>query len=53
MICDIGESRCSTRGVSWAVIGQFVGQRSLSTTADVYTHVMTDGREVDYAELLV
>jgi integrase len=27
------------RGVPWARIGEFVGQRSLSVTADTYTHV--------------
>jgi integrase len=40
------------RGVPWARIGEFVGQKSLSVTADTYTHVLTDEREVDYAELL-
>jgi hypothetical protein len=29
-----------------------VGQRSLSVTADTYTHVLTDEREVDYRALL-
>ena len=32
--------------------GEFVGQRSLSVTADVYTHVLSDETEVDYAALL-
>jgi hypothetical protein len=32
-------------------IGQFVGQRKLSVTADVYTHVSSDGTELDYAAL--
>jgi len=41
-----------TGGVPWARIGEFVGQRSLSVTADVYTHVLGDETEVDYAELL-
>jgi integrase len=40
------------RGIPWARIGEFVGQKSLSVTADTYTHVLTDEREVDYAELL-
>ena len=40
------------RGVPWARIGEFVGQRSLSVTADVYSHVLGDEAEVDYAELL-
>ena len=35
------------RGVPWARIGEFVGQRSLSVTADTYTHVLTDQREID------
>lgn len=40
------------QGRSWAEIGRFVGQRKLSLTADVYTHVLSDGREVDYAGLV-
>ena len=28
-----------------------VGQRSLSVTADTYTHVLLDDRELDYARL--
>ena len=40
------------RGTPWAVIGAFVGQRDLSTTADTYTHVLVDETELDYAELL-
>jgi integrase len=40
------------RGVPWARIGEFVGQRNLSVTADTYTHVLVDERELDYAELL-
>ena len=35
------------QGRSWADIGAFVGQRSLRVTADTYTHVLFDGREVD------
>jgi integrase len=41
------------RGVPWARIGEFVGQRSLSVTADVYSHVLSDETEVDYVRLLV
>jgi integrase len=41
------------RGVPWARIGEFVGQRSLSVTADTYTHVLADEAEVDYEVLLV
>ena len=40
------------QGRSWAEIGRFVGQRKISITADVYTHVLSDGREVDVDELL-
>ncbi|HEX2293437.1 MAG TPA: tyrosine-type recombinase/integrase [Gaiellaceae bacterium] len=40
------------QGRSWAEIASFVGQRKLSITADTYTHVMADGREVEYAEVL-
>lgn len=40
------------RGVPWARIGEFVGQRNLSVTADVYTHVLSDETEIDYADLL-
>ena len=34
-------------------IGEFVGQRSLSVTADTYTHVLTDEREIDYRSATV
>jgi integrase len=40
------------QGRSWAQIGAFVGQRKLSVTSDTYTHVLSDGRELDYAALL-
>ena len=40
------------RGVPWARIGEFVGQRNLSVTADVYSHVLGDETELDYAELV-
>jgi integrase len=40
------------QGRSWAEIGALVGQRKLSITADTYTHVLVDGREVDLDELL-
>jgi integrase len=39
-------------GRTWAEIGRLVGQRKLSITADTYTHVLTDGRELDYATLV-
>ena len=40
------------RGVPWARIGEFVGQRDLSVTADTYSHVLVDEAELDYAELI-
>jgi integrase len=40
------------RGEPWARIAEFVGQRSLSVTADTYSHVLVDEDEVDYAGLL-
>jgi len=40
------------QGRSWAEIARFVGQRKLSLTADVYTHVLSDGREIELAELV-
>jgi integrase len=39
-------------GVQWARIGEWVGQRNLAVTADIYTHVPTDETELDYGELL-
>jgi integrase len=40
------------RGVPWARIGEFVGQRSLAVTANTYTHVLMDEAELDYEALL-
>jgi integrase len=40
------------QGWTWAEIGRLVGQRKLSVTADTYTHVLSDGRELDYAALV-
>lgn len=40
------------RGVPWARIGEFVGQRSPSVTADTYSHVLVDEHELDYGKLL-
>jgi integrase len=40
------------QGRSWAEIGAFVGQRSARVTSDTYTHVLLDGRELDYQSLL-
>ena len=40
------------RGIPWARIGEFVGQRNLATTANTYSHVIVDETELDYADLL-
>lgn len=40
------------QGLSWAEIARFVGQRKLSVTADTYTHVLSDGAELDYSGML-
>lgn len=40
------------RGTPWARIGEWVGQRNLAMTADIYTHVLTDETELDYARPL-
>ena len=40
------------RGVPWARIGEFVGQRNLAVTANVYSHVLTDETEFDYKRML-
>ncbi len=41
------------RGVPWAVIGLQVGQRDISVTADTYSHVLSDERELDYEAMLL
>jgi integrase len=40
------------QGETWALIGQRVGQRSLSVTADTYTHVLVDDRELEHGALV-
>jgi integrase len=40
------------QGETWALIGSRVGQRSLSVTADTYTHVLLDNRELDHSTLV-
>lgn len=40
------------RGMPWARIGEFVGQRNLAITANTYTHVLMDEAELDYAALV-
>lgn len=47
-----GISLLHRQGRSWAEIARFVGQRKLSLTADTYTHVLSDGRELDFAAVL-
>jgi integrase len=39
-------------GVPWARIGEHVGQRNLATTANTYSHVMSDEVELDYERML-
>jgi integrase len=41
------------RGMPWARIGEYVGQRDLAVTANTYTHVLADETELDYRSLLV
>jgi integrase len=38
-------------GVPWARIGEHVGQRHLAVTANVYSHVLADEVELNYANL--
>jgi hypothetical protein len=38
--------------MTWARIGELVGQRDLAVTANTYTHVIVDPTELDYAALL-
>jgi integrase len=40
------------RGVPWARIAEFVGQRDLNVTANTYTHVLADETELDYERLI-
>ena len=40
------------RGVPWARIGDFVGQRNLAVTANTYSHVLVDETEIEYGSLL-
>jgi integrase len=40
------------QGVDWARIGARVGQRNLATTANIYSHVLLDPREVNWSALL-
>jgi hypothetical protein len=47
-----GSRSCTFSGVPWARIGEHVGQRDLAVTANVYSHVLADEAELDYANLL-
>ena len=40
------------RGEPWARIGEQMGQRNLAVTANTYTHVLSDEREIDYDVLI-
>ena len=40
------------QGVTWAEIAERVGHRSKALTADTYSHVLVDPREIDRAALL-
>jgi integrase len=40
------------QGLSWAEIGELVGQRSRAVTADTYSHALIDPREIDRGPLL-
>jgi cyanate lyase len=35
------------QGLSWAEIGEQVGQRSRAITVDIYSHTIADYREID------
>jgi integrase len=39
-------------GLPWARIGEHVGQRNLTVTANTYSHVLVDEAALDYHELL-
>jgi integrase len=39
-------------GMPWARIGELMGHDDITTTSRVYTHVVADEAELDYAELL-
>jgi integrase len=40
-------------GVPWARIGEHVGQRDLSVTANTYTHVLSDEAELNYPVVML
>jgi integrase len=39
-------------GMPWARIGELVGHDDITTTSRVYTHVLADETELEYAKLL-
>jgi integrase len=39
-------------GMPWARIGEGVGHDDITTTSRIYTHVLVDEAEVDYAKVL-
>jgi integrase len=41
-----------SQGRTWAEIGRQMGQKKLSITADTYTHVLIDGRELNYERMV-
>jgi hypothetical protein len=47
-----GSASFTSRDARGAEIGQFGEQRKLAVTSDTYTHVLSDGREVDLVALL-
>lgn len=52
-IYDIGVSvSCTWPGMPWAQIGEQVGHDDITTTSRVYTHVVADEAELDYAAVL-
>jgi len=40
------------RGMTWAQIGELVGNESAKVLSDRYTHVLMDERELDYAAII-
>ena len=40
------------QGIDWARIGARVGQRNLAVTANIYSHVVLDPREVNWSQML-
>jgi integrase len=51
-LCHRRVSLLHLGGMPWARIGEAVGHDDITTTSRVYTHVVTDERELDYPKLL-